>query len=94
MHKTLQDYESSEKEPLKEIKTELVQFAEPYGLRSVRMVTNSRYDVPAIRMESRFRSINVSAQDALDEAGVDILSAFATAEGKQVYIVGFKGGVE
>jgi hypothetical protein len=91
MHKTLQDYDDSEIEPLQELKHELVNYAEPYGLRSVRTVVNKRYDTPALRVESRFRSVNVSAQDALDEAGVDILSAFATEEGKQIYIVGFKG---
>lgn len=91
MYKTVSDYPDSEVEPLSELKHELVNHAEPYGLRSVRTVVNKRYDVPALRMESRFRSVNTSAQDALDEAGVDILSAFATDEGgKQVYIVGFK----
>jgi hypothetical protein len=90
MHKSVSDYPDSEVEPLQELKTHLSQHAEPYGLRSVRMVTNQRYDVPAIRMESRFRSVNTSAQNALDERSVDILSAFATQEGNQVYIVGFK----
>lgn len=94
MHKTLQDYDESEIEPLRGLKTELANFAEPYGLRSVRTVVNKRYDTPALRVESRYRSMNTSAQDAFDEAGVDILSAFATQEGKQVYIVGIKGGDE
>lgn len=89
-YKTLQDYEDEEVEALQPVKHELVNRAKFHGVRSVRTTVNKRYDVPALRVESRHRSINTSVQDELDEAGLDILSAFATEEGNQVYIVGYK----
>lgn len=90
-HKTLQDYPDAQVDELQPLKHELVNGAGYHGIRSVRTVVNKRYDVPALRIESRFRSVHNSVRDEMDEAGVEILSAFATEEeGNQVLIVGHK----
>lgn len=91
MHKTLQDFEDARVEELQPLKHELVNGAGHHGVRSVRTVVNKRYDTPALRIESRTRSVTTSVRDEMDEAGVEILAAFATAEeGNQVLIVGHK----
>lgn len=90
-YKTVSDYPDSEVEPLNELKHELAKRAGHHAIRSVRLTVSRRYDVPALRIESQHRSLNNSVRDAMDEAGVEILTPFSTEDhGNQVAIVGFR----
>lgn len=77
---TVSEYADEMTVPLRKAKVELANRASFHGIRSVRTVTCPRYDVPALRVESRHRAHDESVRNVTDEFGLEMVTAFATED--------------
>lgn len=87
-HMTLQDVSDESIAVLRPVKNDLANRAGFHGVRSVRMTVIQRLEVPALRVESKGQGMNNSVTTLREENDLDILSAFATQDGRVVQFFG------